>query len=167
MQEQWIIRWGLGWFGSDETGPERNSHRLDGCNQGHRIPAVRVNGPETEAHGMEVQVLSHGMMVVVVLRRVLLLGTVDRSMVMVGMRLMRRMRLGMLNIDVPMGRDLKQVRQSQGQNHARPERERKSGEHDFHSPERLTPESLSVNLAGFVLQDRHTIRLLWDEISGV
>jgi hypothetical protein len=37
---------------------------------------------------MEIQVLSHGVMVVRVLRRVLSITIVDRSMVMVGMRLM-------------------------------------------------------------------------------
>ena len=122
MQEQRVNWYGLGCFGRDEAAQERSRNRIDGCSQSRRIPVVLVDCPETEAHGMEIQVLSHGVMVVPVIRRVLIIGTVGRSMVMVGMRLMRRMRLGMNNIAMPMWRDLEQVRQSQGQDHARPER---------------------------------------------
>lgn len=85
MQEQGIIRYGRGWFGRDEAAPVRNWNRSDGCIQSHRIPVVLVGCPEAEAHGMVIQVLSYGMMVVLVPGRVLLIGSVDRSMVMVGM----------------------------------------------------------------------------------
>lgn len=123
---------------------------------------VLLNDPETGAHGMEIQVLSHGMMVVLVLRRVLLIGAVNRTVVMAGlrvMRLMRRMRLGMNNFDVPVWRDLQQVRQGQGQDQARPEHARQSGERDFHSPDRLAPVSLSVNVAGLCFPCCRTISL--------
>lgn len=126
MQEQRVNWYGLDWFGRDEAAQERPWNQIDGCSHNRRIPVVLVNRPETEAHGMEIQVLSHGVMMVPVFRRVLIIGAVDGNMVMVGMRLMRHMRFGMKNIGMPMWRDLEQVRQSQSQDHARPERKRKS-----------------------------------------
>ena len=71
---------------------------------------------------MEVEVMSHGVMVVLVVRRVLSAVIVGGLMVMTGMRMMRRMRLGMANVDMHVRRDLEQVRHGQGQDHAGPER---------------------------------------------
>jgi hypothetical protein len=39
-------------------------NRLDGLGQGDRIPMILVDDSETEAYGVEIEVLGYGMMVV-------------------------------------------------------------------------------------------------------
>ncbi|MBU2501565.1 hypothetical protein KJ682_09590 [bacterium] len=64
MQKQWIVRCRLRWFNGDETAWNRNMNRLDGLVQGGRIPLILVDDSETEAYGMEIEVLGYEMMVV-------------------------------------------------------------------------------------------------------
>ncbi|MBA4377721.1 MAG: hypothetical protein C0395_03565 [Gemmatimonas sp.] len=145
MQAQRIIRYGLDRFGRDETAWARCRYRRDGCDQDRGNPVVPIDRLEARAHGMDVQVLSRGMMVVLVLRSAVVIGVVGRCMGVVDRLLMRRLRLGMKDPDMPMRRGLEQVRQGQDQDRARPDRSRVSREHDVHDPSKLAPEFLRVN----------------------
>lgn len=64
MQKQRIVRCRPGWFDGYETAPNGRTNRFDGLSQGGRIPMILVDYPETEAYGVEIEVLGYGMMVV-------------------------------------------------------------------------------------------------------
>ena len=66
---------------------------------------------------------------------------------MVGVRMVRGMRFRTIIIDVTMWRDLKQVGNHQGQDHARQDGTWESVEIGFHNLGKLTPEMEFVKLA--------------------
>lgn len=109
---------------------------------------VLVDDSETETYGMEIEVLGYRMMVVLGPRGVVLLGVTRRGMGMIGVRMMRRMRLGMDVSDVPVRRDLEEVCDGQDQDDTRPKGAQEFGIVRFHNLGKLTPGSRSVNLGG-------------------
>jgi hypothetical protein len=89
MRQQRIIGFGFGRDGRDEAARKRSADRLDGGCRNRRVPVVLVDDTGTEAHGMEIQVLGYGMMVVPGSRGALLIGAVGRVMGMVGRAMVR------------------------------------------------------------------------------